>query len=72
MIIRAVILEDALSIAKVHVDQINSMIIWVLEDNQQGRRFYELKGGKKIKEEYIIIGNVTLKEVAYGWPKLEI
>lgn len=52
--------------------QINSMIIWVLEDNLQGRRFYELKGGKKIKEKHITIGNVTLKEIAYGWPKLEI
>ncbi len=45
----------------------NSMLIWALEDNHKARRFYEIKGGKKIKEKCVDIGGEKLKEVAYGW-----
>jgi len=43
------------------------MIIWVLEENRQARNFYELMGGKKIKERYIHIDSQEIKEVAYGF-----
>lgn len=43
------------------------MVVWVLEENQQARNFYELMGGRKIKNRYIHIGNQELKEVAYGF-----
>lgn len=43
------------------------MIIWVLEENRQARNFYELRGGRKIWERYILIGSQEIKEVAYGF-----
>lgn len=43
----------------------NTMIIWVLLENYQARKFYELMGGKVVKEKDIIIAGDTLKEIAY-------
>lgn len=48
----------------------NSMIIWALEQNIKACRFYELMGGIRVNEQYITIGDDTLKEVAYGWNNL--
>ena len=44
-----------------------SMLIWVLRDNQPARRFYEVLGGKAVRERSIVIGGATLPEVAYGY-----
>lgn len=44
-----------------------AMLIWVLESNNQACRFYEAMGGKKLKEQDIIIGGDTLREIAYKW-----
>lgn len=44
----------------------NTLIVWVLKDNQS-YKFYEYLGGKKIVEDYIEIGGRVLKKVGYGW-----
>jgi ribosomal protein S18 acetylase RimI-like enzyme len=45
----------------------HSMLIWVLRDNHNARRFYEALGGKAVRERSIIIGGVSLPEVGYGY-----
>lgn len=45
----------------------NFMLIWALEDNHEACQFYELMGGKKVKQKYIKIGSDTFNEVAYEW-----
>jgi GNAT superfamily N-acetyltransferase len=44
-----------------------SMLIWVLRDNTNARRFYEALGGKAVRERSITIGGALLPEVAYGY-----
>lgn len=44
-----------------------SMVIWVLRDNQPARRFYEVLGGKAVRERMIEIGGAQLPEVGYGY-----
>lgn len=51
--------------------ELNDMIIWVLRDNQPARLFYERLGGVYIRTQPITIGEATLEEVSYGWPRLE-
>ena len=46
---------------------IDSMLLWVLEDNHPARRFYELMGGEYVEQKTITIGGTDLMEVAYGW-----
>jgi hypothetical protein len=43
------------------------MLVWVLTNNTQARRFYEVLGGHYVREQNITIGGVDLTEVAYGW-----
>lgn len=57
-------------VEKLNELNLHSMLIWALEKNIQASRFYELMGGKKVKEKYITIGNETFKEVGYGWRNL--
>jgi len=47
-----------------------SLVIWVLKDNVQGRAFYEALGGQLVGEQTITIGSSSLQDVAYGWPDL--
>jgi hypothetical protein len=47
------------------------MVVWVLRDNATGRRFYERLGGVYVREQLITIATTSLKEVAYGWRRLE-
>jgi ribosomal protein S18 acetylase RimI-like enzyme len=47
------------------------MVVWVLRDNAPGRRFYERLGGVYVREQSITIAATSLKEVAYGWRRLE-
>jgi ribosomal protein S18 acetylase RimI-like enzyme len=44
-----------------------SMLIWVLRDNQPARRFYEALGGKAVRKRSIEIGGARLPEVGYGY-----
>lgn len=53
-------------IQKLQENNLIPMIIWILKENRQARNFYELMGGKKIKERYINIDSQEIKEVAYG------
>lgn len=49
---------------------INSAIVWVLEDNHS-RYFYESMGAKLVVDnEYIKIGEDKLKLIAYGWESI--
>jgi ribosomal protein S18 acetylase RimI-like enzyme len=48
-----------------------SMLIWVLDENLSGCRFYERMGGAAIAAREIVIGGATLGETAYGWESLE-
>lgn len=54
-----------IAIQKLQENNLFPMIIWVLEENRQARKFYELMGGRKIRERYIHIGSQEIKEVAY-------
>jgi len=42
-----------------------AMCLWVLEENQAARRFYERLGGALIAEK-----RASLAEIAYAWPDL--
>jgi len=44
-----------------------SMLIWVLRDNQNARRFYETLGGSAVRQRSIEIGGAPLLEVGYGY-----
>lgn len=46
--------------------KIDSMLVWVLEDNPASN-FYELLGGQKVSEKEIERGNSKLIEISYGW-----
>ncbi len=48
-----------------------NMIVWVLRDNPNARRFYERLGGVFVREQPITIGSAVLQEVGYGWGRLE-
>jgi ribosomal protein S18 acetylase RimI-like enzyme len=50
---------------------LDDMIVWVLRDNGQARRFYEQLGGTYVRTQPITIGSATLEEVSYGWPSLD-
>jgi ribosomal protein S18 acetylase RimI-like enzyme len=58
------------SVAALTDSGIDSMAIWVLEDNLLSRRFYESMGGVVTDRKMIPIGGVDLPEVAYGWRSL--
>ena len=45
---------------------INSLLVWVLEDNRS-RGFYEKMGGQAVARKTIKISGKELIEVAYGW-----
>jgi ribosomal protein S18 acetylase RimI-like enzyme len=47
----------------------SSMQVWVLAENPGGG-FYESIGGRRLKEQEMVIGGTTLIEVAYGWSDL--
>ena len=45
---------------------IQSMLVWVLKENQSSG-FYEKLGGKVIYEKYITIAGKQIPELAYEW-----
>ncbi len=51
--------------------RLDDMIVWVLRDNPPARRFYERLGGTYVREQPIEIGAALLREVSYGWKRLE-
>lgn len=48
----------------------DSMLLWVLEENHPARRFYEALGGRLCGARQTQIAGVWLPEVAYGWTDL--
>lgn len=52
------------------LNNIYSMITWVLKENPS-RRFYEKLGGKFLGEQSIEIGGIRYIEIAYGWENIE-
>ncbi|TKJ19576.1 MAG: GNAT family N-acetyltransferase [Promethearchaeota archaeon Loki_b32] len=52
------------------LNNIHSMITWVLKENPS-RRFYEKLGGKFLGEQSIEIGGIKYIEIAYGWENTE-
>ena len=48
-------------------DGLGSVLLWVFEDNQGARQFYESLGGEVVRRKEINIGGADLVEVAYGW-----
>jgi ribosomal protein S18 acetylase RimI-like enzyme len=49
---------------------LHSMIIWVLRENAQSRRFYERMGGAWVRDEERELDGVRVTESAYGWPDI--
>lgn len=49
----------------------NGMIIWALADNPS-RFFYEAMGGQIVAERDHPMWGKTLREIAYGWPNLDL
>ena len=43
-----------------------SLLVWVLRENPY-RAFYEALGGSQLGEKQVLIGEIDLPEVAYGW-----
>ncbi len=56
-------------VQKLEQMDIHSMLVWVLADNS-ACRFYEILGGKKVRDKQIERGGKTLTEVAYGWSNI--
>ncbi|WP_308461967.1 GNAT family N-acetyltransferase [Planococcus sp. CP5-4] len=50
---------------------IQSMIVWVLKENQSSG-FYENLGGKVIDEKYITIAGKQIPELAYEWADINV
>ncbi len=48
----------------------DSMMIWVLADNEY-KRFYESIGGTRVRTKEVAIGGKTLIELGYGWRGLD-
>ncbi len=44
-----------------------AVMLWVLEENQQARAFYEALGGQPVGRKSAVIGETPVVEVAYGW-----
>ncbi|GGF13615.1 N-acetyltransferase [Halobacillus andaensis] len=56
---------------KLQSEGIQSMLVWVLEENPY-RRFYETLGGAVLDEKQITIDGYELTEVAYGWTDVSV
>jgi ribosomal protein S18 acetylase RimI-like enzyme len=52
------------------LNNIDSMITWVLKKNPS-RRFYEKLGGTILGEQSIEIGGIRYTEIAYGWKNMK-
>ncbi len=49
----------------------NAAGLWVLDRNEQARRFYQRRGGVVVGTRTDSVGGVVVGEVAYGWRDLE-
>jgi ribosomal protein S18 acetylase RimI-like enzyme len=47
------------------------VMLWTLRDNAPGRAFYEALGGRAIAERDEWFTGAPLKEIGYGWPRID-
>jgi GNAT superfamily N-acetyltransferase len=47
-----------------------SMVVWVLENNQHARRFYEALGGRAAMRVQSSVSGFPVVELSYVWPRL--
>ncbi len=47
--------------------KVDSMLVWVFEENRPACRFYESLGGQQIGRKNVEIGGANVAEVSYGW-----
>lgn len=50
--------------------ELSTMLVWVLAANSGARGFYEVLGGRLVREQSVEVLSATLPEVAYGWHDL--
>ena len=48
-------------------DGLNPMLVWVLQRNHPGRRFYKSLGAQRIGQMLVSIGGTRFVEMRYGW-----
>jgi GNAT superfamily N-acetyltransferase len=51
-------------------NQMRSMIVWVLDNNDHARRFYEAMGGRPATRLQSSVGGFPVVELAYVWDRL--
>ncbi|WP_258000297.1 GNAT family N-acetyltransferase [Bacillus sp. Marseille-P3661] len=51
---------------------INSVLVWVMEQNKSGLGFYERMGGKEYLRRKSEFGGVAVDDVAYGWKDVSV
>lgn len=51
---------------------IDNLLVWVLSGNQLARNFYEELGAELLTEQEFSWDDMELKEVGYGWSKLQV
>ena len=49
-----------------------AMTLWVLEENEGARRFYESLGGAPVRRKLHEHAGLTFVEVAYGWADVQV
>lgn len=54
-------------VEKLLAQGLQSLLIWVLEQNHIGRSFYEKIGGQPVRSKKVEIGNALYPEIGYGW-----
>jgi len=51
---------------------IESMMVWVMEQNKSGLGFYERMGGKEYLRRKSEFGGMLVDDVAYGWANISV
>ena len=61
------------AIAKHFIEKgIDSMMVWVMEQNKSGLGFYERIGGKQYLRRKSEFGGMVIDDVAYGWKDVSV
>ncbi len=53
-------------------NSIDSMLVWVMEQNNSGLGFYERLGGKEYLRRKSEFGGRVVEDVAYGWENISV
>ncbi|WP_244445056.1 GNAT family N-acetyltransferase [Oceanobacillus jeddahense] len=61
------------AIAKHFIEKnMDSMMVWVMEQNKSGLGFYERMGGKKYLRRKSEFGGIVVEDAAYGWEDVSV